>query len=200
MADFSIVADTSAALLRLLRESLCPEPVLSPESIALASPNDKNMDFQMGLSMYDLRELSEYRSTAPIHGTDNQRARPPRPLSLYYLLFVNNKAQIAAGAELEQRIFGRAMQALGDAGALGLAEQNPYLSPGEESAAITLLTLSFEDKTKIWAAMQSPYQMAVYFTVAPILLSSRVKEPITRVTSAEVQSRLVASPGVGIER
>jgi hypothetical protein len=185
MAEYSIVADTSAALLRLLRESLCPEPVASPEAIALASPTDKNVDFTAGLALYDLRELSEYRNTTPVHGEDNTRSRPPKPITLSYLLFVNNKAQIAAGAELEQRIFARAMQALGDAGGIDLTVQNPYLPQGEESALITLSALSFEDKTKIWAALQSPYQLGVYFTVAPVMLSSRVKQPVSRVTSTE---------------
>ena len=190
MAEYSIVADTSAALLRLLRESLCPEPVTSPESIALALPTDKNVDFTAGLALYDLRELSEYRNTTPVHGEDNLRTRPPRPLTLSYLLFVNNKAQIAAGAELEQRIFARAIQALGDAGSLSLTGQNPYLPPGEDAALITLATLSFEDKTKIWAALQSPYQLGVYFTVAPVLLSSRIKLPVTRVTRAEFSAEI----------
>ncbi|MDR2908713.1 MAG: DUF4255 domain-containing protein [Oscillospiraceae bacterium] len=199
MADFSVVADTSAALLRLLRDNLCPDPVVSPESIALAAPTDKNVDFQLGLALYDFKELYEYRSTTPINGEDGFRTRPPKLLSLYYLLFVNSKAQIAAGAELEQRIFGRALQSLEDAGSLDISGQNPYLLPGEESAGITLLTHSFEDKTKIWSAMQTPYQMAVYFMVSPVALSSRVREPIARVTQTRLEAGIIASPGALVE-
>ena len=47
MADFSVVADVSAALLRLLRAQMCPAPVAAPEAIRLAAPTDKNGDFQL---------------------------------------------------------------------------------------------------------------------------------------------------------
>lgn len=191
MADFSIISDTSAALLRLLRESLCPDPVVSPESIALASPADKSGDFQLGLFLYDLRELSEYRSTTPISTGSNSLSKPPKQMSLFYLLFLNNKAQIAAGAEMEQRIFGRAIQALYDTATLNIAAANPYLAPEEAHATLALLNHSFEDKTKIWSALQSPYQIAVYFTAAPVLLSSRVEQRITRVTDAAVTTGII---------
>ena len=199
MADFSIISDTSTSVLRLLRENLCPDPVISPESIAMVAPSDKNSDFQLGLYLYDLRELSEYRTTIPILGANNTRVRPPKLLSLYYVLFINNKAQIAAGAEMEQRIFGRALQTLTDYSSLDLNETNPYLIPGEETTTISILNHSFEDKTKIWAALQSPYQVGVYFMVSPVLLSSRVDEKIARVTSVTTQTGIISSPGVYTE-
>jgi len=187
MADFSIISDASISLLKLLRENLCPDPVMSPESIALASPSDKNGDFQLGLYMYDLRELTEYRNTTPIHGEGSMRTKPPKSLSLYYMLFINSKAQMAAGAEMEQRIFGKTIQTLMDAGSLSFSETNPYLRPEEESAAISLLNHTFEDKTKIWTTLQCPYQVGVYFIVSPVMLSSRAEEKIVRVTEIETQ-------------
>lgn len=199
MADFSIISDTSAALLRLLRENLCPDPVVSPESIALVSPSDKNNDFQLGLYLYDLKELSEYRNTTPVHTEDNFRVKPPKPFSLYYVLFINNKAQIAAGAEMEQRIFGRIIQILMDFSSLDLSTANPYLPPDEEMTGIALLNHSFEEKTKIWSALQSPYQIGIYFMISPVMLSSRVQEKITRVTDVRTKTGIIASPGIYID-
>jgi len=200
MADYSIISDASASLLGLLRENLCPDPVVSPESIILVSPSDKNSDYQLELYLYDRKELSEYRNTTPIHGEGNFRERPPKLLSLYYILFINNKAQIAAGAEMEQRILGKIIQTLMDAGSLSLSETNPYLKPAEEMASISILNHNFEDKTKIWSALQSPYQVGIYFMVSPVMLSSRVKEKITRVTETEIKTGLIVEPGVYIER
>ena len=199
MADFSIISDASSALLKLLRENLCPDPVISPESIVLVSPSDKNSDFQLGLYLYDLRELSEYRSTTPVHSTNNLRTKPPKPLSLYYVLFINNKAQIAAGAEMEQRIFGKAMQALMDAGSLDITGANPYLQPDEETASISLLNHSFEEKTKIWSALQSPYQVGIYFSTSPVMLSSRMQERIVRVTELTSKAQIIQSPGISAQ-
>ena len=185
MGNFSIIADVSETLLRSLREYLCPEPVQMPESIKLASPTDKNADFQLGLFLYDLREMSEYRASAPIRGTDDRRRIPPKPLTLHYMLFLNSKAQIAASAEVEQRILGRALQALSDNPIVDVSGLRPDTAGEEEAAAVTFLSLSFEDKTKIWTALSLPYQVAVYFSVSPVLLESQKEEPIVRVTRAQ---------------
>lgn len=187
MADFSIVADVSTGLLKLLRTQICPTPVSAPEAIRLAAPTDKNGDFQLGLYLYDLRELGEYRAGALQRGADNIRRRPPRPLTLHYMLFLNSKAQITTGAEAEQRILGRALQVLTDYPTLDINQLHPYAREPEEAAAITLLTLTFEEKTKIWAALSTPYQLGIYFSVSPLLLSSRREEAFTRVREVEVR-------------
>lgn len=187
MADFSIVADVSTGLLKLLRTQICPTPVSAPEAIRLAAPTDKNGDFQLGLYLYDLRELGEYRAGALQRGADNIRRWPPRPLTLHYMLFLNSKAQITTGAEAEQRILGRALQVLTDYPTLDINQLHPYAREPEEAAAITLLTLTFEEKTKIWAALSTPYQLGIYFSVSPLLLSSRREEAFTRVREVEVR-------------
>ncbi len=187
MADFSVVADVSAALLRLLRAQMCPAPVAAPEAIRLAAPTDKNGDFQLGLYLYDLRELGEYRAGEMQRGAGNVRRRPPRPLTLHYLLFLNSKAQITAGAEAEQRILGRALQVLGDYPFVDVNEAHPFSDQLEEAASVTLLSLTFEEKTKIWTALNIPYQLGLYFSVSPLLLSSRVEVPFTRVRQVEVR-------------
>ena len=187
MADFSIVADVSAALLKLLRAQMCPVPVSAPEAIRLAAPTDKNGDFQLGLYLYDLREQGEYRAGAMQRGADNIRRRPPRPLALHYMLFLNSKAQIAAGAEAEQRILGRALQVLSDYPTIDVNEAHPYSQELEESASVTILSMTFEEKTKIWSALSTPYQLGVYFSVSPLLLSSRRQESFARVREVEVQ-------------
>lgn len=187
MADFSIVADVSTALLKLLRAQMCPVPVSAPEAIRLAAPTDKNGDFQLGLYLYDLREQGEYRAGAMQRGADNIRRRPPRPLALHYMLFLNSKAQIAAGAEAEQRILGRALQVLSDYPTIDVNEAHPYSQELEESASVTILSMTFEEKTKIWSALSTPYQLGVYFSVSPLLLSSRRQESFARVREVEVR-------------
>lgn len=187
MADFSVVADVSAALVKLLRTQMCPVPVSAPESIRLAAPGEKNSDFQLGLYLYDMRELSEYRSGTVQRGADNIRRRPPKPLTLNYVLFLNSKAQIAAGAEAEQRILGRALQVLTDYPTVDVNEAHPFSGEIEEQAAVTLLPLSFEEKTKLWSALSQPYQLGIFFSVSPLMLSSRREESFTRVREVEVR-------------
>ena len=120
-------------------------------------------------------------------GADNIRRRPPRPLALHYMLFLNSKAQIAAGAEAEQRILGRALQVLSDYPTIDVNEAHPYSQELEESASVTILSMTFEEKTKIWSALSTPYQLGVYFSVSPLLLSSRRQESFARVREVEVR-------------
>ena len=62
-----------------------------------------------------------------------------------------------------------------------------YDMEGEEeaSASITILPLSFEEKTKIWSVLNVPYQLGIYFSVSPVLLSSRRVRSFKRVVAAE---------------
>jgi hypothetical protein len=189
MADYSILADVSATLLTVLRENLCPDPIASPESIALASPNDKNSDFQLGLYLFELRDLNEYRTSTSTVSPGGIKKSPPRPYNLRYMLFVNNKAQMAAGAELEQRILGRAIQTVMDHSTLNLAVRSPELPEDEQGCSVALLEQSFEEKTKIWSSLSMPYQLAVFLEASPVLVSSRREERVSRVVSTEIDVR-----------
>ncbi|MDO4261627.1 MAG: DUF4255 domain-containing protein [Eubacteriales bacterium] len=182
MADFSIISDVSNEVLRLLREHICPDLIQSPESIALASPTDKNADFQLGLYLYDIQELREYQQADLIRLRGNQAQYPPKPLNLFFALYMSTKSQLLSNAENEQRILGRVIQVLMDHAIL-------YETAGEEetSASITLLPLSFEEKTKIWSVLSVPYQLGVYFSVAPVLLSSKRVRSFRRVVAADFE-------------
>uniref|UniRef100_UPI003AB29067 Pvc16 family protein n=1 Tax=Anaerotruncus massiliensis (ex Liu et al. 2021) TaxID=2321404 RepID=UPI003AB29067 len=142
-----------------------------------------------------------WANTAPAprwSGRATGGSSPPRPLTLCYLLFLNGKAQIAAGAEAEQRILGRALQALADDPAVGLARLHSFEGEADEDAAITFLNLSFDDKSKIWSSLSVPYQLGVYFSVSPVLLSSTRSESFVRVRESEVTlSQREASAGRG---
>lgn len=180
MADFSIISDVSNEVLKVLRKHICPELIQSPESVSLAIPTDKNADFQLGLYLYDVQELREYRQMDQIRLRGNQSQYPPKPLTLYYALYVNTKSQLMSNAENEQRILGRVLQVLMDHTILYDVEN------GDETAAsITILPLSFEEKTKIWSVLSVPYQLGIYFTVSPVLLSSRRISSFKRVVAAE---------------
>ena len=180
MADFSIISDVSNVVLKLLRENICPELIQSPESIALAAPTDKNADFQLGLYLYDIQELREYQNLDMIRLRGNQAQYPPKPLNLFFALYMNTKSHMMSNVENEQRILGRAMQVLMDHAILYETAEND-----ETSASITLLPMSYEEKTKIWSVLSIPYQLGIYFSVAPVLLSSRRIRSFKRVVAAE---------------
>ena len=110
----------------------------------------------------------------------NQAQYPPKPLNLFFALYMNTKSQMMSNVENEQRILGRAMQVLMDHAILYDTAEND-----ETSASITLLPMSYEEKTKIWSVLSIPYQLGIYFSVAPVLLSSRRIRSFKRVVAAE---------------
>lgn len=197
MADYSVIANVSEELLRTLRRGLCPEPIQSAESIQPASPADRNADFQLGLFLYDIREMGEYRTSGQVRHGDVRRF-PPKSLTVNFLLFLNSKAQIASGAQAEQRILGRALQVLADRPVVDLAAVQPYAGEPDENPSVTLLSMSFDDKSKIWSALSVPYQAGIYFSVAPLLLDSLREEPFTRVTETQMRLRQQPWDGQGV--
>ena len=182
MSDFSVISGVGNAILKLLREKVSPGLIQSPEAIRLVSPAEKNADYQLGLYMYDIQELREFQRNDMIRTGANQARYPSRPLTLYFALYVNGKSQMMSDAETELRIMGRVIQVLLDYAVLkgtGNAEE------GEADASVTLLNLSFEDKTKLWSVLSVPYQVAVYFSVSPVVLSSERVYTFTRVVETE---------------
>ncbi len=181
MADFPIIAQVSNQLVKFLRQTLCPEVLTSPELVQLIAPTDKNADFQVGLYLYDMSEFNEYRSSEQVRMRGNVKTLPPKPMQLSYMLYVNSKSQMAASSEVEQRILGRAIQAFYDNTRLEIPPTGLFTDEAE-MVAVTPISLSFEDKIKLWSAMNLPYQLGMYFSVAPVMISSRTAEPFTRVT------------------
>lgn len=181
MADFSIISDVSNQILKFLRDSICPELIQSPEALILTSPTDKKSDYQMGLYLYDIQELREYQSHSMVNVRNSSAQYPPKPLTLYYAAYINGKAQMMSSSDNEQRILGRTIQALMDKGTL-----DDVTGDNGEPASITLLPMSFEEKSKIWSTLNEPYQLAIYFSVAPVLLSSKRVRNFQRVVSVDV--------------
>ena len=190
MAEFTIISDTSKTILRMLKDKLCEnnEPIESDAGIMLVAPNDTNADYQLGLHLYDIKEVGEYRRSTPLLD-GNIRTQPPKLLELHYMLFSNPRSQTRIDAEKEQSIFGRALQVLYDAGIISLAESNIFFTPGEESVSVSVLNQSFEDKVKIWSAFQSPYRLCICFVVSPVTLSSRRSTTVTRVTEVTFETK-----------
>jgi len=184
MGDFNIISDVSNSILKTLRDNLCPELIQSPESIMLTIPSDKNADFQLGMYLYDIQEMREYRQTEYVRVSPSKRKLPPKPLNLYYAVYINSKSQMSVDAENEQRILGRVMQILMDFPVLS----EEFLEEDEMGATVTIQTMSFEEKPKLWSVLNIPYQLAIYFSVAPVLLSSRKVSSFTRVVDASFQT------------
>jgi hypothetical protein len=190
MADYPIIADVSSYIVRLLRQKMCPEPIPSPNNIEVSSPADQDVDYILGLYLYDIREEGEI-STPSLVGTGKTRLRgAPRPYSLYYMLFINGSSQMGLKANDIQKIIGRAAQVVNDGGMVNPKTLQTWLENDEAPIIITPAKLSLEDKVRVWSAINKPYQVSLFYKAAPVFLSSEIVVDSPRVTEASFELRV----------
>lgn len=190
MADYSIIADVSSYTVQLLREKMCPEPIPSPNNIEVSSPSDQDVDYILGLYLYDIREEGEV-SVPPLVGAGKTRLKkPPRPYSLYYMLFINGSSQMGLKAADIQKIMGRAAQVLNDRCTVDPRQLQSWLDAYEPPIVYTSAKLPLEDKVRVWSAINKPYQVSLFYKVCPVFLSSEIVVDTPRVTEAEFSLNL----------
>ena len=182
MADYPIISDVSAYIVKMLREKMCPEPIPSPNNIEVSSPAEQDVDYILGLYLYDVREEGEI-STAPLIGTGRTRLRkPPKPYSLYYMLFINGSSQMGLKAHDIQKIIGRAAQIVNDGNMIYPNTLQTWLESDESPIILSPAKISLEEKVRVWSAINKPYQVSLFYKAAPIFLSSEivVDSPLVR--------------------
>lgn len=184
MADYPIIADVSSHIVKMLRSKMCPEPIPSPNNIEVSTPAEQDVDYILGLYLYDIREEGEI-SVPSLVGTGKTRLRrPPRPYSLYYMLFLNGSSQMGLKGGDVQKIIGRAAQIVNDGNSVNPRELQPWLEEEEPPIIFSPAKLSLEDKVRVWSAINKPYQVSLFYKASPVLLSSEIVVDPPRVTDA----------------
>ena len=183
MARYSIISDVSNYIVKLLKDNLSPEPMLSSQTIELVSPADNNADYTLGIFMYDIKENYEHMQVNMIPIENNKLRRPPQSLSLYYMIYVNASAQVSIKSIDTQKILARVQQVLYDHPTVIVNELQSGLETKEADIRIISSKLLYDEKTRIWSALNKPCQLALYYTVSPIMLSSDVIVSNKRVKS-----------------
>lgn len=182
MAGYGVFAEISAALRDLLRKKMSPEPVINPSLIEVATPGDKNSDYTLGIYLYDIRENAELPQTRKIQLDALRVQQPPVVYSLHYLLYINADSQTGIKAIDAHKILGRAAQVMSDCGALPL----PHPEEGDPPPTVLAAKLSFEEKSKLWTAINKPYSLSLEYKVYPVHLSSDRVDRVARVTTADI--------------
>lgn len=184
MADYPIIADVSSYIVKMLRSKMCPEPIPSPNNIEVSTPADQDVDYILGLYLYDIREEGEV-SVPSLVGTGKTRLRrPPKPYSLYYMLFLNGSSQMGLKGGDVQKIIGRAAQVINDSNYVDPRQLQPWLEENESPIIFSPAKLTLEDKVRVWSAINKPYQVSLFYKASPVFLSSEIVVDSPRVTDA----------------
>ena len=184
MADYPIIADVSNYMVQMLRQKMCPEPIPSPNNIEVSSPAEQDVDYILGLYLYDIREEGEV-SVPSMVGTGKTRLRrPPRPYSLYYMLFINGSSQMGLKGGDIQKIIGRAAQIVNDGNSVSPRRLQSWIEAEEPPIIFSPAKLSLEDKVRVWSAINKADQASVFYKARPVFLSSEIVVDSPRVTDA----------------
>ena len=184
MADYTIISDVSAYIVRTLSEKMCPEPIPSPNNIEISSPADQDVDYIVGLYLYDVREESEVTQRPLMQRGQVQLQKPPRPYGLYYMVFINGSSQMGLKAPDIQKIIGRAAQIVNDNSSVLPNQLQNWLDTQEPPIVLSQAKISLEEKVRVWQAINKPYQISLFYKAAPVFLSSEVVVNTPRVAEA----------------
>lgn len=159
IASYTAIADAGASIIELLRDTMTPEPIPSPDMIGLCSPSETG-DLQLGLYLYGIKESREYRNDGG----------PVLALNLFYLLTAYSNADIQQRSYDENYILGAAMQVLRENSQIDNAYLQGSLGQSNESINIQLYYLAPDEMQKIWIFPNTPYRTSVGYMVYPVII------------------------------
>lgn len=189
MADYSIIADVSNYIVKMLRERMCPEPIPSSNNIQISTPTAQDVDYLVGLYLYDIKEEGEIAIPQLVRSERQQLRRPPRPYKLFYMVFINGSSQMGLKAPDTQKIIGRIAQVINDNAAVSPRALQPWLEAEEPPISFSQTKITLEEKVRVWQALHKPYQLSLFYKAAPVFLSSEVTVNVPMVTEATFEFR-----------
>lgn len=184
MADYPIIADISNYIVRTLRGKMCPEPIPSPNNIEVSSPADQDVDYILGLYLYDIREATGAAMQPFMSAGQVRLQKTPKPYELYYMVFINGSSQMGLKALDIQKILGRVAQLVNDNNSVMPNQLQKWLDTPEPPIVISQAKMSLEEKVRVWQAINKPYQVSLFYKAGPVFLSSEVVIDAPRVTEA----------------
>ena len=184
MADYPIIADVSAFIVKTLRQKMCPEPIPSPNNIEISSPASQDVDYILGLYLYDIREENDVTRPVTVPRGRVKLQVPPKPYSLYYMVFINGSSQMGLKAPDIQKIVGRVAQIINDNASVYPNQLQSWLEAEEPPIVLSQAKISLEEKVRVWSAINKPYQISLFYKAAPVFLSSEIVVTPPRVTDA----------------
>ena len=184
MGLYTVISDTSCSILEMLRKTVSPEPISKPETIGLCQPNERGNNI-LGIYLYDVKEAEGMRSQERIKLDDKHYKEPPQSFYLNYMIFVHSTSEVATRMIDEQRILGRVLQQMNNYRRVPDEFLVGSLKENNEVLQIQLLSLTADEKSKIWSLFNQPYKTSVFYQVGPVYMDTELIKTTTRVTDAE---------------
>jgi hypothetical protein len=199
---------TSRTLQEYLRTGFIADSALGPffdpaqggsMQVSLNTPEEMETNNLEGLSVWLYRiERDDQRLNAPpTRPTPNRLAPTSLPLRLHYLvapMVALDSAFPLVSPGREQEILGKAMQLLYVRPVLRGADLRDTLTGSDERISIRLEPMSLEEITRVWNALEQPYQLSVSYEATLALVAADAQPAvIAPVRIAEPMHGLIVS-------
>jgi hypothetical protein len=162
--------------------------------VSLHTPEEMGEIPEQGLSLWLYRVIrDEFQlNRPPTRIAPDRLRRAPLPVRLHYLLTPIVTGGNGVGApELEQLIVGKVLEVFHDQPTLGGAELAAGLAGSEIELTVRLETLSLEEITRVWDALERSYQLCLSYEVSLVPIHA------TRETASGPPVR-IAEPELGL--
>jgi hypothetical protein len=177
MADASGIGHVSQSLQALLRAAITDSGPFIGTGIDLRSPKEiaavGNSPTLVSLWLHRVRRLDDLVNAAPEFRPDGRVTQRPLPLNLYYMV-----TPIAPSALTKQRLLGLAMQTFHDHARVGADFLRPeLLQDPPASIGIHLEPQSLEEATRVWHALNEPFELSVTYLVQYVPIAAATSRP-----------------------
>jgi hypothetical protein len=193
---FTALRATSLTLRGLLRSEFAATPLLAPSFVAgggmtvnLATPQEMLTAGDTGISLWLYRIVRDEQrlNMSPTRVGLDREQRAPLPLRLHYL--ITPLADGNRAVEMEQALMGRVLQTFHDIPIVeGALLRDDFAGTGAR-LTVRLESHGVEEITRVWDALERPYQLCVSYEVSVVLVDShRPLQPVPPVRSASVET------------
>jgi hypothetical protein len=165
MSEYTAIRAVSQSLKELLEATITAAGV----EVVLKSPKEMNNDNQSGISawLYRVTRNEHTLNRPPERISPMQTRRQPIPINLHYLL-----TPMMADPQDEQELLGRVLQVFHDHPVLSGGLLKGSLEASGEELRVFLETLTLEELTRVWGALQEPYQTSLSYLVQVVHIDS----------------------------
>jgi hypothetical protein len=156
-------------------------------TVSLRNPEEMAEKNDQGLSLwlYRITRDEDRLNDPPIRIAPSLFQEPPLPLRLHYLCTPIVEATTANNADIEQRILGKVLQTFYGHPRFRGSDLAGDFSGTNAELRSRIEPMSLEDSTRIWNALEQPYQLSVSYEVTLANIDSEVFESNVPVMQVE---------------
>jgi hypothetical protein len=171
MGDFGVIADVSTIIERSLTRALVglsqDPPIAILHDLSEPVPMDQP---KLTIFLYEVAEDPTSRNRPPVRsqppGPLTSR-KPPMALLLRYLVTPWGGDQVT-----QHRMLGRALQLFYDDAILDGTQLTGSLAGTPDALHVTLASLTLDQKSWVWYAIQKPYRVSLNYEVRVVNLDA----------------------------